>query len=71
MKNLTKWAGTTFVLFGILLTNINLFPINIFVHGLGVILWTSYGITSKDKAITVNFGFQIPIFAFGIANFFV
>ena len=70
MKLELKWIGTFFVLSGILMTNINVYPVNIFLHGFGVILWTFYGYTSKDKAILTNFGFQVPIFIFGIFNFF-
>tara|TARA_A100001035_G_scaffold45695_1_gene32556 strand:+ start:1102 stop:1338 length:237 start_codon:yes stop_codon:yes gene_type:complete len=66
-----KWIGTIFVLIGILLTNANIYPLNIFIHGLGVIFWTVFGFMSKDKAVMTNFGFQIPIFGFGIINYFV
>ena len=69
MNNL-KWLGTFFVLIGILLTNINIYPLNIFFHGFGVVLWTAYGFLGKDKAIMTNFGFQIPIFACAITNYF-
>ena len=65
-----KWISTLFVLAGIFLTNINYYPVNIIVHGLGVIGWTVTGFLSKDKAIIANFGFQIPIFIFGISNFY-
>ncbi len=65
----SKWLGTIFVLSGILLTNLNYYPLNIFLHGTGVIFWTISGYLSKDKAILTNFGFQIPIFLFGIVNF--
>ena len=63
----SKWLGTIFVLSGILLTNLNYYPLNIFLHGTGVVFWTISGYLSKDKAILTNFGFQIPIFLFGIA----
>ena len=66
-----KWVGTIFVLIGILLTNVNIYPLNIFIHGLGVMFWTAFGFMSKDKAVMTNFGFQIPIFGFGIINYFV
>tara|TARA_B100000287_G_scaffold237995_1_gene223872 strand:- start:1796 stop:2032 length:237 start_codon:yes stop_codon:yes gene_type:complete len=66
-----KWIGTIFVLIGILLTNANIYPLNIFIHGLGVIFWTVFGFMSKDKAVMTNFGFQIPIFGFGIINYFI
>ena len=50
------------VLTGILLTNLNIYPINIYFHGLGVIEWTIAGLISNDKTILTNFGLQIPLF---------
>jgi len=50
---------------GILLTNINEYPINIYFHGSGVLGWTICGYLSKDKAIMTNFGLQVPLFIFG------
>jgi len=63
-KNL-KWVSTFLVLTGILLTNLNQYPINIFFHGAGVIGWTIAGFLSKDKVILTNFGLQIPLFLIG------
>ena len=60
-----KWISTVLVLTGILLTTLNLYPLNIYFHGLGVIGWTIAGLLFKDKAILVNFGLQIPLFLFG------
>ncbi|MDC6486410.1 MAG: DUF6552 family protein [Methylophilaceae bacterium] len=60
-----KWISTIFVLVGILLTNLNIYPLNIYLHGVGVIGWTIAGFIYKDKAILTNFGLQIPIFALG------
>ena len=60
-----KWISTIFVLVGILLTNLNIYPLNIYLHGVGVIGWTIAGLIYKDKAILTNFGLQIPIFALG------
>ena len=68
MINTIKWMGTFLVLAGILLTNLNLYPLNIFIHGLGAIGWTFAGYMSSDKAIMTNFGLQIPIFLVGYVN---
>ena len=65
MINTIKWMSTFLVLAGILLTNLNLYPFNIFIHGLGAVGWTFAGYMSSDKAIMTNFGLQIPIFLFG------
>ena len=69
--NKCKWIGTFLVLVGIALTNINFYPTNIFIHGLGVVFWTASGYLSKDKAILTNFGFLIHIFIFGFLNYFL
>ena len=61
-----KWISTFLVLVGILLTNLNIYPLNIYFHGLGVVGWTIAGFISKDKAILTNFGLQIPLFLVGI-----
>jgi len=65
LKQYLKWISTALVLTGILLTNLNIYPLNIFFHGLGVVGWTISGILNKDKAIITNFGLQIPLFLLG------
>ena len=68
MINTIKWMSTFLVLAGILLTNLNLYPFNIFIHGFGAVGWTFAGYMSSDKAIMTNFGLQIPIFLLGYVN---
>ena len=68
MINVIKWTSTFLILTGILLTNLNLYPFNIFIHGLGAVGWTFAGYMSSDKAIMINFGLQIPIFLVGYTN---
>lgn len=70
IKLYLKWISTSFILIGILLTNLNIYPLNIFSHGIGVVGWTIAGLLNKDKAIIVNFGLQIPLFLIGYINFF-
>jgi hypothetical protein len=69
-KKYLKWISTAFVLTGILLTNLNIYPLNIFSHGIGVVGWTCAGIINKDKAIVTNFGLQIPLFVLGYIKLF-
>ena len=63
-----KWASTFCVLGGILLTNLNIYPLNIVLHGTGAIGWTVAGHFTKDRAILVNFGMQLPLFTLGISK---
>lgn len=64
-----KWFSTGLVLSGILLTNLNIYPLNIFLHGSGAVGWTAAGIMSKDRAIMTNFGLQLPLFTLGMINY--
>ena len=69
--NQLKWLSTGLVLAGILLTNLNYYPLNIFTHGLGAIGWAIAGYIAKDRALMTNFGFQLPLFAIGYFNYFL
>ena len=69
--NKLKWISTILVLSGILFTNLNIYPINILLHGIGVLCWTVCGFFIKDKAIITNFGLQIPLFAIGFVNLYL
>ena len=69
-KKYLKWISTSFVLSGILLTNLNYYPLNIFLHGMGALGWTLAGYLNQDRALMVNFGIQIPLFALGYIKLF-
>ena len=69
MISYIKWFSTFLVLSGILLTNLNIYPLNIFIHGTGAIGWSLAGYLGSDKAILTNFGLQIPLFLIGYFNF--
>ena len=49
IKKYLKWLSTFLVLTGILLTNLNMYPINIMFHGAGVVGWTIAGFYQKIK----------------------
>ena len=69
--NNLKWTSTVLILSGILLTNLNNYPLNIFIHGLGAIGWSVAGYITKDRALLTNFGLHLPIFIFGYYYFFI
>ena len=68
IKKYLKWISTFLVLTGILLTNLNMYPINIMFHGAGVVGWTIAGFLSKDKAILTNFGYRYLYLWLGFIN---
>ena len=59
--NNLKWLSTVLILTGILLTNLNNYPLNIFIHGLGAIGWSIAGIITKDRAKMTNLGLKITL----------
>jgi len=63
--NTMKLLASTFILTGVLCTNLNLYPFNIYLQSIGVILWTVVGFDVGDKLILVNFIPQIPLFLLG------
>ena len=71
MINKIKWISTSLILSGILLTNLNIYPINIMLHGSGALGWTLAGYLSSDKAILTNFGLQVPLFLTGYIKLLV
>ncbi len=60
-----KLLASVFILLGVLCTNLNLYPFNIYLQSVGVILWTAVGLDVEDKLILVNFIPQIPLFLLG------
>ena len=66
-----KWGSTILVLIGILLTNLNIYPLNIFIHGAGAAGWTIAGYLTSDRALLTNFGLQIPLFMTGYLNILI
>tara|TARA_B110000014_G_C20056678_1_gene550013 strand:- start:295 stop:510 length:216 start_codon:yes stop_codon:yes gene_type:complete len=71
MISYIKWGSTFLVLTGILLTNLNIYPINIVIHGIGAVGWTIVGYMTSDKALLTNFGLQLPLFMTGYFNLLI
>ena len=71
VKKYLKWISTFLVLVGILLTNLNIYPLNIFLHGAGVVFWSTAGYITQDKPILANFGLQIPLFVIGFSKLYL
>ena len=71
MISYIKWGSTFLVLTGILLTNLNIYPINIIIHGIGAVGWTIAGYMTSDKALLTNFGLQLPLFMTGYFNLLI
>lgn len=50
---LTRWTGTASYLIGMVLTAINVYPINLVFGAIGGLSWCLVGMSYKDKALIV------------------
>lgn len=61
-----KWAGTSTYLVGMVLTALNIYPLNLVFGALGGTLWCLVGIKSKDTALIVVEAASAGIYLFGL-----
>ena len=60
-----KWLSSISVLIGVLCTNLNIYPYNIYFQSLGAISWVFIIVYIKDRSLMLNFLPQLPLFAIG------
>ena len=61
-----KWAGTSTYLVGMVLTALNIYPLNLVFGALGGTLWCLVGIKAKDTALIVVEAASAGIYLFGL-----
>ena len=60
-----KWFSSLCLLTGILCTNLNIYPFNIYFQSIGAISWIIVSYAVRDRYMMLNFLPQIPLFAIG------
>ena len=63
-----RWSGTIFYMIGMLLTALNVFPINLIFGAIGGILWCIVGFKYKDKALILVEAASAGIYLFGLLH---
>lgn len=63
-----RWSGTIFYMIGMLLTALNIFPINLIFGVIGGILWCIVGWQYKDKALILVEAASACIYLFGLIH---
>ena len=66
-----KWVSSIIIISGMILSSLNLYPYNLFVHAVGVIGWLWVGFLWHDRALIVVNAVAIAIFVLGIGNYYV
>ena len=60
-----KWLSSLLVLTGVLCTNLNIYPYNIYFQSVGAVSWVMISFYIKDRSLMINFLPQLPLFAIG------
>ena len=60
-----KWLSSISVLIGVLCTNLNIYPYNIYFQSLGAICWVIISLYINDRSLLLNFLPQLPLFVIG------
>ena len=65
-----KWVSSIFIIVGMALTSANIFPLNIYIHGIGVTGWLIVGMLWHDRALIFLNGVAIFVYATGLLNYY-
>ena len=66
-----KWASSIVIIVGMILSSLNVYPINLFVHTVGVAGWLWVGFLWHDRALILLNGIAIAVFVLGIGNYYI
>ena len=65
-----KWSESVFIIIGMLMSSLNIFPYNLFLHLIGVSGWFVVGMLWHDRSLIVVNAIAIFIFLSGIIKYY-
>lgn len=66
-----KWVASIFLIIGMILASVNLFPYNIMVASIGVLGWLIVGILWHDRALIVLNAISLAIYLIGVVGHYI
>ena len=63
-----KWTGSVFLIVAMMMTSVNIFPLNLYVALVGMTAWLIVGILWHDRALIVLNAVSVAICGLGIMN---
>ena len=66
-----KWVASIFLIIGMILASVNLFPYNIMVASIGVLGWLIVGILWHDSALIVLNAISLAIYLIGVVGHYI
>ena len=64
-----KWASSIILLIGMILTSNQVYPLNIFVHMVGLMCWLIVGLMWNDRALIIINAVGVAIMANGLVGY--
>ena len=66
-----KWIASIFLIIGMILASVNLFPYNIMIASIGVLGWLIVGILWHDRALIVLNAISLAIYIMGVLGYYI
>ena len=66
-----KWISSLIIIVGMVMSSLNIYPYNLYVHLLGVLGWLWVGFLWHDRALILLNAIAVVIFALGIGNYYL
>ncbi len=63
-----KWASSITLIFAMLFTSANMFPINLYIANIGFVGWLTVGMLWHDRSLIVLNAVSLAIYTLGILN---
>ena len=63
-----KWVSSVIIIIGMIMSSVNFFPYNLFIHFIGVSGWFVVGLLWNDRSLILLNGIAMVIFSIGIMN---
>ena len=66
-----KWISSLVIIVGMIMSSLNIYPYNLYIHLLGVAGWLWVGFLWHDRALILLNAIAVVIFALGIGNYYL
>ena len=66
-----KWISSLVIIVGMIMSSLNIYPYNLYIHLIGVAGWLWVGFLWHDRALILLNAIAVVIFALGIGNYYL
>ena len=66
-----KWISSLVIIVGMIMSSLNIYPYNLYIHLIGVAGWLWVGFLWHDRALILLNAIAVGIFSLGIGNYYL